>query len=212
MRARRRLLPSGQPTVSPAGVPLVLRGFACFSRRLELRPRLALSLGLVLVASVAAVDVLTGPELNLSILFFVPISLVAAVASTAVTFPVAAAAVAVWLVSELPAGNEAASPWVYGWNAAARLISFLLVALLLHALRSNVLCAESAARTDGLTGLCNRRGFEERLTDELARVAAVRGERRGEGHVVQTCRRANGRALGGRLTRWPVTGGHDVHK
>ncbi len=34
--------------------------------------------------------------------------------------------------------------------------------------------AESAARTDGLTGLCNRRAFEERLTDELARVARYR--------------------------------------
>jgi diguanylate cyclase (GGDEF)-like protein len=174
MRVHCRLLPSGQPTVPPAGTPLVVRGFACFSRRLERRPRLTLSLGLVLVASVAAVDVLTGPQLNLSVLYLVPISLVAAVASTAVTFPVAAAAVAVWLVSELPAGNEAASPWVYGWNAGARLMSFLLVALLLHALRSSVPDAESAARTDGLTGLCNRRGFEERLTDELSRVARYR--------------------------------------
>ena len=160
--------------VSPVAGSLMVRAFAWFVRRLGRRPRLALSLGLVLVAAVAAIDVLTGPELNLSILYLVPISLVAAVAPTAVTFPVTAAAVTVWLVSELPAGNEAASPWVYGWNAAARLTSFLLVALLLHALRSNVMYAESAARTDGLTGLCNRRAFEERLTDELARVARYR--------------------------------------
>lgn len=174
MRVHRRFPPFGPPAVSPAEVPLMARGFTWFSRGLEGRPRLALGLGLVLVAAVAALDVLTGRELNLSILYFIPISFVAAVAPAAVTFPVAAAGVAVWLVSELPAGNEVASQWVYGWNGAARLTSFLLVALLLHALRSNVLYAESAARTDSLTGLCNRRAFEERLTDELARVARYR--------------------------------------
>lgn len=87
--------------------------------------------GLGLLCGAAFVDWVTGPDIALSILYLVPISLVATRTSRAVAFLFALACGATWLAVELIDLRSSNGIAIPVWNAVVRTTFFCLVSVLL---------------------------------------------------------------------------------
>ena len=83
---------------------------------------------------------------------------------------IAVISAAVWLTADLAAGNQYSILFIPIWNTLVRLLFFLIVLWLLLIVRDKLALEESLADTDPLTGLANRRFFQEQLEREYARV------------------------------------------
>lgn len=83
---------------------------------------------------------------------------------------VAFIATVVWLSADLAAGNQYLNLVVPLWNTMVRLAFSLINLWLLLIVRDKLALEESLADTDPLTGLANRRFFQEQLEREYARV------------------------------------------
>jgi diguanylate cyclase (GGDEF)-like protein len=77
----------------------------------------------------------------------------------------------VWYVAEIAAGYPYLHPSIPIWNAFVRLVFFVIIALLLSALRNRFIAEMRLAKTDALTGLSNSRAFREQLDHDLALMA-----------------------------------------
>lgn len=132
-------------------------------------PLLAATLSLLLVFLIATIDALIPPsELTLSIVYAIPILMAAWFAGMRFGTFIAVTSAICWLSSgsiQETGGNLVTSCW----NAAVCLGFFLLINYLLAALKSGYEREQRLARTDGLTGLTNRRYFNELLEAECLR-------------------------------------------
>jgi len=117
--------------------------------------------GLALLASVAALDHVTGYELSFSIFYLLPIVLVTwrLQRRAAVTFCFMAAGV--WLLVDFTSSHAYSNDLIPFWNTAVRLSFFLVTASLLLELKKRLAIEQEMATTDGLTGLLNARAFKE---------------------------------------------------
>lgn len=124
------------------------------------------ALGSIVV--VGLLDHATGTELSMSLFYAVPIFLI----SWSHGFPkgtvIAIASVSAWGLAQVAAGAIERSPGIFYWNAVARLVFFLVVAYLAKTKRK-LAEEQSAATTDFLTEIANRRGFSEAATREVER-------------------------------------------
>jgi diguanylate cyclase (GGDEF)-like protein len=132
-------------------------------------PAVVFGLGLALTGGVGILDRVTGPELALSILYLVPVGIVAAVSSKPAAYAASAGAAATWLLAERLADAEYRNAWVPYWNGLVRLGIFLIVASLVLALREALAEEQERAAVDPLTGLLNRKSFTERVDAEMGR-------------------------------------------
>jgi diguanylate cyclase (GGDEF)-like protein len=144
--------------------------------------RFALLLALPLLALIAWIDYITGPEIVLSLFYLLPIVTVSWFGGRAQATASAALAAALATVADAPLRH---GPYIFAWDAFTRLVLFTALAVLLSRvkrdrdeLRSLNTQLQSAyereatlARTDALTGLANRRAFLEEIHRELARAA-----------------------------------------
>lgn len=135
----------------------------------SLAPAPAAFIVVVLFALVAAVDGATGSELSLSLLYLVPVTLVSLRWRGAAGQFAAVFAALAWLAVNLGSGATYSNPLIPFWNAAVRFGFFSLFSLLIERLQGAIEYQTSLARTDALTGLPNRRSFEELAHRELAR-------------------------------------------
>ena len=136
-------------------------------------PAVAL-VGFVGILAVAYVDYLTGVELRVGPVYYVPLSLVAwQLGRRPVLAAALLCAVSVTAANYL-AGQTFANPLVGWFNFTMQCLSFMAVGLLIQALRGALLHERNLARTDTLTGLLNARNFYE----EAARVLALSRRRR----------------------------------
>jgi diguanylate cyclase (GGDEF)-like protein len=147
-----------------------------------LRKALILLIALGAIALVHWVDRNTPDRLYSVTLYILPIVYVAWIMSRRWVVLVAVLASLTWTAAELLDDTDV-SPMVSVINEAAVLSTFLLIGLALSTVRGKQLRLEEAnrrieellaaerhdARTDPLTGLPNRREFEERLRLEIAR-------------------------------------------
>lgn len=76
----------------------------------------------------------------------------------------------IWLGVDLATGSGYSTLFVPLWNTLVRLTFFLIILQLLLVLQRKLILEESFADTDALTGLANRRFFQEQLDREYARV------------------------------------------
>jgi diguanylate cyclase (GGDEF)-like protein len=129
----------------------------------------------VLVGLQGLADYVTGYELSMSLFYVVPVALAAWYGGRAATVAIAGLSCVVWYVADLAAGHLYSHPAIPVWNSMVRLGFFLLSGLLLDALRRTLGRERARARTDSLTGLLSRRGFEERLEHDLALAQRVGG-------------------------------------
>lgn len=121
------------------------------------------------------VDHVSGTELRVYPLYFVPVSYVGWIAGERVAGVAAVAAALVWLVANQLAGLTFTTPEIWVVNTAMHAGSFVLVAVLLSRLRATLARERDLARTDALTGLFNARAFTEQA--ELAVATSRRYQR-----------------------------------
>jgi diguanylate cyclase (GGDEF)-like protein len=145
-------------------------GFARWIDGLPAGVVFALALGTVAVVGIA--DELTGAEVNVTVLYLLPIWFAAWFLGTAGGLAIAlAGAIAWWAADVATRSYYAPRPAVQVLNVAAQLALFATVAVLLATLRRRGNRESALARTDSLTGLLNRRGFLEVARREIARSA-----------------------------------------
>lgn len=134
------------------------------------RSRAAVLVGAVaLVLVLGVVDQVTGPELDFSIFYLIPISLTAWLVGRDAALGVSIASVFVLAVAEQLSPSVYSHPVFAVWNAGLRFGFFLIVAASLAALRRATDNESRLARTDPLTGAANGRAFREAAARELQR-------------------------------------------
>lgn len=144
-----------------------------FARGIDaLPPGVVFGLALAAAALVGIADEGTGPDLDLTVAYLVPIWFAAWFLGAAGGLAIAlASAIAGWTSDMATRAYAAPRPTVLVLNAASQLVLFAAVAVLLAAVRQGGRRESALARTDSLTGLLNRRGFLEAARREIARSA-----------------------------------------
>lgn len=134
--------------------------FDGFNRDLSTQPRWRITvLTLALVGVVAGADFLTGYELSFSIFYLIPIMLSAWFLGYCASLLVCLLSAGIWLVVDAVSGHVYSHPSIPFWNAGVRTGFFVITASLLVRLRAALKAQALLAERDGLTGLCNSRGF-----------------------------------------------------
>jgi diguanylate cyclase (GGDEF)-like protein len=129
-------------------------------------------LGFLTLALLGVVDHLAGPELFLSIFYFVPIFLVTWFTERRIGIMVSIASAIAWLLANYAfyaLGQTSLRPAIVCWNMGIRLITFLLTSLILSMLKGALNHEKELARLDPLTGIANRRYFFELIEAEINR-------------------------------------------
>ncbi len=124
--------------------------------------------GCVSVAVVGIGDYVTGNELSFSLFYLIPIVLVTWFSGRNLGLAISVIAAITWFIADALVGQPYSQPIIRYWNAAVRLGFFVLVTLLLPALKA-LEHEKEIARVDHLTGTANRRHFFEVAQTELDR-------------------------------------------
>lgn len=125
---------------------------------------------LALSLLIGILDYLIGPELSFSVFYTMPIMLAAWYGGKRVGFIIAIVSAVIWLSADLAAGSNYTSVLVPVWNTMVRLAFFIIIMMLMLEVHQKLILEEALADTDPLTGLANRRFFQEQLEREYARV------------------------------------------
>ena len=139
--------------------------------QLERLPRIAvLFVGLALIAAIFWINCLTGPKVLLNVFYLLPVMLI--VWLTGSTAYGLLAVLTTFLAGPLGAyldGYRLSSLLLATWNAGMRTAVFCIVVLLLTGMRKLVARLNEQSRTDELTGVANRRAFQEVAELEIER-------------------------------------------
>lgn len=130
------------------------------------RPKLVF-LSIVLVLLLGAIDFLTGFDLNFSLFYLMPVAIVSWGVGRRAGLLVSALCTLTWSLSNLLAGEMFTSTLILVWNTVTRLLVFVVMSLLLTALRHALDEERQHARIDPLTGALNRRAFYEVLNTRI---------------------------------------------
>jgi diguanylate cyclase (GGDEF)-like protein len=122
----------------------------------------------LLLLLVGYVDFVTGTEIRVFPLYFLPVIAVSLRLGWRAGLAVAVACAGTWLVSNRLAGARA-EPGVTAVNTGVMLLTFAMIALLTASQKRWLERERALSRTDGLTGLRNTRGFYELAANEIAR-------------------------------------------
>jgi len=114
-------------------------------------------------------DYLIGPNLSFSVFYTVPIMLAAWYGGRVAGLVVVIISAAVWLSADLTTNAQYSTVLIPIWNTLVRLLFFLIILWLLLMVHKKLALEQSLAHTDPLTGLANRRFFQEQLEREYAR-------------------------------------------
>jgi diguanylate cyclase (GGDEF)-like protein len=142
---------------------LWMRIFSYFGNR---SPLFWIFIGAIFIAGIGTADFLTGSELSFSLFYLVPIFAVTWFSGKRLGIIFSVASAMVWFMADSLAGHAYSQPVIRYWNALVRLSFFLVVTLLLPALKA-LEHEKTVARTDELTGIANRRYFLELAKREL---------------------------------------------
>jgi len=119
-----------------------------------------------------AFDYLLGNEIHFFFFYIFPITFYAFYLGPRAGLLVSILSSAAFLLTDLALGVPASMTLVEGWNAGIRFATYLYITILLGFLRKDLDRQAILAQTDVLTGLMNRRAFQEAA--EIARVSAER--------------------------------------
>jgi len=128
---------------------------------------LSISLGLLLLAG--AVDHLTGTDSSPLLLYLFPIALASWFLRAGDGGRAAALSGGAFFVINLIGRRYDMSVLAHGWDALSAFAVFWLAALILGKLRAHIDGQAAVARADILTGIANRRGFQESMEAEILR-------------------------------------------
>jgi len=145
---------------------------ASFMKRLPAWAMVILGLGLVAVVGIF--DGITGPDYSFSAFYLVPVVATAWYAGRISAIVVAVAGAVAWLAADMAGKRYHGLPLELIWNEAVELSLFLFAALVISSLKGRLDREEELARTDQLTGIANRRRFNELAGDEIRRARRYR--------------------------------------
>jgi diguanylate cyclase (GGDEF)-like protein len=133
-------------------------------------PVLREAIAYILLAAVAWVDYVTGPDLSVQFFYLLPILLLAwfggRLSALVIGILSAGAVLGVTLAEAMHRGAAVQTP---SWNAAVAGAIFVSFALALGALRAALVRLAELSQTDPLTEISNRRSFLETAGTELSR-------------------------------------------
>jgi diguanylate cyclase (GGDEF)-like protein len=125
--------------------------------------------GFLLVTVVGLLDFLTGYEIGFSLFYLFPIGLLAWFEGKQLGIWAAVLSAIVWLFADIASGQIYSHPAIYFWNSMIRFGIFIIVTLLLSALKKALEHQTELARTDSLTTAFNARFFYELVQFEIDR-------------------------------------------
>jgi len=160
-----RLTPRDPKTATSAADARIHRAFPAYAVAL---------IGVVGILAVGFLDYATGVDLRLGPLYYVPLALVAwELGST----PVVGAALlcAMCLTGANYLAGQTFSTFVTAFNFTMQWLSFVVIGLLITALRRALAHERALSRTDGLTSLLTARIFYEEAVRVLALTRRTRG-------------------------------------
>lgn len=128
-----------------------------------------LGVALTCVLLLGLIDYAIGPELSFSVFYTGPIMLAAWYGGRGTGLVIATASSGMWLAADVVSGLQYSHYWVPVWNTLVRLGFFVIILELLTLIRKTLELKASLADTDPLTGLPNRRAFQEEMARESAR-------------------------------------------
>ena len=135
---------------------------------------LIFTVGLVSMASLALLDVVTGPELSFSIFYLAPIALVSWGTTPRLGLVMCMVGAATWFLADRASGTEYSHATIPYWNTLVRLGFFVIISLLISAFQEAHRHEQELSRTDSLTGVANSRAFLDAAETELARARRYR--------------------------------------
>ncbi len=139
------------------------------ARWLESRSRLdVLSLALLALIPIVALDIKLGPYVSLNLLALAPVFLIACFGGRAVAYTYSIIASLCWIADSYPLLPRD-HPGIMVWIAFSRIGTFVLMAELSSHMRDMIHRQAALARSDGLTGLANHRD----LRSQAARLIAI---------------------------------------
>ncbi len=118
--------------------------------------------GVLGVLLTGVIDYVTGYEVRLFPLYFLPIAFVAWRLSRPYTLAVSILSSATWAFANFLAGRVYASPFTWPINILSQLVAFGAVGILVSDLRRRLLVEKDLNRQDPLTALLNSRALYER--------------------------------------------------
>ena len=129
-----------------------------------------LLVGFILIGVIGLIDFLTGCEVAFSVFYVLPISLITWLASRRFGLVASLASALVWLGADVATTEHPYShPLIPVWNTLIRLTFFIIITLLLSALRKATEREGELARIDYLTGAVNPRFFYDLAQMEIDR-------------------------------------------
>jgi diguanylate cyclase (GGDEF)-like protein len=127
-------------------------------------------LGFPLIAVIGSFDYLTGYEYAFSLFYVLPIAIVTWYASPKLGGIACVVSAIVWQWADIATGHLYSSPLVPYWNTLIRLSFFIIITLLLSAIKNLVWREREMSHTDYLTGASNSRHFYEIVQIEINRL------------------------------------------
>lgn len=118
-------------------------------------------------------DYVTGFEVTFSFFYLIPISIVTWYVGIRSGYFMTISGVLMWLSTNLMAGETFTSEWIRFFNTAVRLVVFMLIASLIHELKTALQTERKIAHTDHLTGVFNSLEFHEQLAFEIQRASRL---------------------------------------
>ena len=139
--------------------------------KLEKQNRLFLTfVGFALIGLIGIIDFLTGYEFSFSVFYVLPISLVTWLTSRRFGLLASLVSAGVWFSADTATGHPYSHPLIPVWNSFIRFVFFVIIALLLSALKRTMQRESELARTDHLTATVNLRFFYELAQMEIDRL------------------------------------------
>lgn len=145
--------------------------WAWLERLYRLDPALAIIVGGLMLAAIVTIDYVTGAEITLATFYLLPILLIGWNCGFAWGLGFLALSLAMQIVLGALQGYPYSTSFYFGVALVNRTITYLVALVLIWRLRAFHDRERRFARVDHLTGIANRRGFQEVLERELRRHA-----------------------------------------
>ncbi|HEU19794.1 MAG TPA: diguanylate cyclase [Deltaproteobacteria bacterium] len=129
-----------------------------------------LFLGVVLIGVVGFFEYVAGYEVEFSLFYVIPVSFVTWFTGRLFGLVVSFISAVVWLGVDVASGHPYTHLFTPLWNTFIRFSFFVVIAVLLSALRNALEHEARLARTDNLTGTVNSRYFYEVVQKEMDRL------------------------------------------
>jgi diguanylate cyclase (GGDEF)-like protein len=125
--------------------------------------------GFVLTGVIGIVDFLLGYEMSFSVFYVLPVAIVTWLTSRRFGLVTSLVGAFVWLAADLTSGHTYSHALIPIWNTFIRLAFFVIITLLLSALKKAAEREREFARVDNLTGAANPRLFYDLARMEIDR-------------------------------------------